>query len=89
MAQSISQEFTPVTLLKFALPSMVMMVLMSCYTITDGFLSRAFLEIMRCPQSISSIRSSISYSPSASCSQPEEAPSSQRNGRRERRRSKR
>ena len=43
MAQSISQEFTPVTLLKFALPSMVMMVLMSCYTITDGIFISRFL----------------------------------------------
>ena len=41
MSQSISQKFTPVSLLKFALPSMVMMVFMSCYTIVDGiFISR-------------------------------------------------
>ena len=43
MAQSIGQKFTPVTLLKFALPSMVMMVLMSCYTITDGIFISRFL----------------------------------------------
>lgn len=41
MAQSIGQKFTPVTLLKFAFPSMIMMVFMSCYTIIDGvFISR-------------------------------------------------
>lgn len=41
MSQSISQKFTPITLLKFALPSMVMMIFMSCYTIVDGiFISR-------------------------------------------------
>ena len=41
MSQSISQKFTPITLLKFALPSMVMMMFMSCYTIVDGiFISR-------------------------------------------------
>ena len=41
MSQSISQKFTPIPLLKFALPSMVMMIFMSCYTIVDGiFISR-------------------------------------------------
>lgn len=41
MSQSISQKFTPISLLKFALPSMVMMMFMSCYTIVDGiFISR-------------------------------------------------
>ena len=41
MSQSISQKFTPVTLLKFAFPSVVMMIFMSCYTIVDGiFISR-------------------------------------------------
>lgn len=41
MSQSISQKFTPITLLKFALPSMIMMIFMSCYTIVDGiFISR-------------------------------------------------
>lgn len=43
MAQSIGQRFTPVTLLKFAFPSMVMMVLMSCYTIVDGIFISRFL----------------------------------------------
>ncbi|MFR5602426.1 MAG: MATE family efflux transporter, partial [Lachnospiraceae bacterium] len=41
MSQSISQEFKFVSLLKFAFPSMVMMVFMSLYTIVDGiFISR-------------------------------------------------
>jgi putative MATE family efflux protein len=41
MAQSIGQKFTPLSLLKFAFPSMVMMVFMSFYTIVDGiFVSR-------------------------------------------------
>lgn len=43
MSQSISQKFTPVTLLKFAFPSMVMMVFMSLYTITDGIFISRFL----------------------------------------------
>lgn len=43
MAQSIGQKFTPVTLLKFAFPSMVMMVFMSCYTIIDGIFISRFL----------------------------------------------
>lgn len=39
--QSIGKTFTPVSLLKFALPSMVMMVFLSLYTIVDGiFISR-------------------------------------------------
>lgn len=41
MAQSIGQKFTPFSLLKFAFPSMIMMVFMSLYTIVDGiFISR-------------------------------------------------
>ncbi len=43
MSQSISQKFTPISLLKFALPSMVMMVFMSCYTIVDGIFISRFL----------------------------------------------
>lgn len=41
MSNSIGQKFTPFTLIKFAFPSMIMMVFMSCYTIVDGvFISR-------------------------------------------------
>lgn len=41
MSQSINQNITPVGLLKFAAPSIVMMVFMSLYTIVDGvFISR-------------------------------------------------
>ncbi len=41
MSNSIGQEFKVFSLLKFALPSMVMMVFMSLYTIVDGiFISR-------------------------------------------------
>lgn len=41
MAQSIGQKFTPLSLLKFTLPSMVMMVFMSLYMVVDGvFISR-------------------------------------------------
>lgn len=43
MSQSISQKFTPVSLLKFAFPSMVMMVFMSLYTIVDGIFISRFL----------------------------------------------
>lgn len=43
MASSIGQKFTPYTLLKFALPSMIMMVFMSCYTIIDGIFVSRFL----------------------------------------------
>ncbi len=41
MSNSINKHFTPVSLLKFAAPSIIMMILMSLYTITDGiFISR-------------------------------------------------
>lgn len=41
LSNSIAQKFTPLTLIRFALPSMVMMIFMSCYTIVDGiFISR-------------------------------------------------
>lgn len=41
MTQSISQKFTALSLLRFALPTMVMMGVMSLYTIVDGiFVSR-------------------------------------------------
>lgn len=43
MSQSISQKFTPVSLLKFAFPSMIMMVFMSLYTIIDGIFISRFL----------------------------------------------
>ena len=41
MSQSLGQKFTPLKLLKFAFPSMVMMVFMSLYQVVDGiFISR-------------------------------------------------
>ena len=41
MSSSINRHFTPVTLLQFAAPSIIMMVFMSLYTIVDGvFISR-------------------------------------------------
>ena len=41
MSSSINQDFTAKGLLKFAMPSIIMMVFMSCYTIVDGiFVSR-------------------------------------------------
>lgn len=43
MTQSLGRKFTPVTLLKFAFPSMVMMVFMSLYTIIDGIFISRFL----------------------------------------------
>ena len=36
MSTSINQHFTPWALLKFAFPSIVMMLFMSLYTIVDG-----------------------------------------------------
>lgn len=41
MTQSISNKFTTASLLRFALPSIIMMMFMSCYVIVDGiFISR-------------------------------------------------
>ena len=43
MGYSINQEITPGGLLKFAAPSIVMMVFMSLYTIVDGIFVSRFL----------------------------------------------
>lgn len=43
MSHSINQDITPVGLLKFAAPSIVMMVFMSLYTIVDGIFVSRFL----------------------------------------------
>ena len=43
MSHSINQDITPVGLLKFAAPSIVMMVFMSLYTIIDGIFVSRFL----------------------------------------------
>ena len=41
MSTSISQHFSPWSLLKFTFPSIIMMMFMSLYTIVDGiFISR-------------------------------------------------
>ena len=41
MSMSLNQEFTPLKLLRFAAPSIIMMMFMSLYTIIDGiFISR-------------------------------------------------
>lgn len=43
MSQSINQDITPVGLLKFAVPSIIMMIFMSLYTIVDGIFISRFL----------------------------------------------
>ena len=43
MSHSINQDITPLGLLKFAAPSIVMMVFMSLYTIVDGIFVSRFL----------------------------------------------
>lgn len=43
MSQSINQDITPVGLLKFAAPSIIMMIFMSLYTIVDGIFISRFL----------------------------------------------
>lgn len=43
MSQSISKEFSFVQLLKFAFPSIVMMIFLSLYTIVDGFFVSRFV----------------------------------------------
>lgn len=43
MSVSINQHFTPIKLLRFALPSIVMMIFMSLYTIVDGALVSRFV----------------------------------------------
>lgn len=54
MSMSLNQEFTPLKLLRFAAPSIIMMIFMSMYTIIDGmFVSRfvgsnAYLQLILC-----------------------------------------
>ena len=43
MSQSINQDITLVGLLKFAVPSIIMMIFMSLYTIVDGIFISRFL----------------------------------------------
>ena len=43
MSQSINQDITPVGLLKFAVPSIIMMIFMSLFTIVDGIFISRFL----------------------------------------------
>lgn len=42
MSYSINKNITPVGLLKFAAPSIIMMIFMSLYTIVDGIFISAF-----------------------------------------------
>ena len=43
MSHSISQNFNGRTLLKFAFPTIIMMVFMSMYTMVDGFFVSRFV----------------------------------------------
>lgn len=43
MSTSLNQHFTPWALLKFAFPSIIMMIFMSLYTIVDGIYISRFL----------------------------------------------
>ena len=43
MSTSLNQHFTPWALLKFAFPSIIMMIFMSLYTIVDGIFISRFL----------------------------------------------
>ena len=44
MSHSINGHFTPASLLKFAAPSIIMMMFMSLYTIIDGIFISRFVE---------------------------------------------
>lgn len=50
MSSSLNQRFTPWSLLKFAAPSIVMMVFISLYTIVDGIFVSRFVGAMHSPQ---------------------------------------
>ena len=49
MSHSINGHFTPASLLKFAAPSIIMMMFMSLYTIIDGILFHVLSAAMLCP----------------------------------------
>lgn len=48
MSTSISQHFSPWSLLKFTFSSIIMMMFMSLYTIVDGIFISALLAVMPC-----------------------------------------
>lgn len=48
MSHSINGHFTPASLLKFAAPSIIMMMFMSLYTIIDGIFISRFVR-QQCP----------------------------------------
>lgn len=48
MSHSINGHFTPASLLKFAAPSIIMMMFMSLYTIIDGIFYFTFCR-QQCP----------------------------------------
>ena len=56
MSMSLNQEFTPLKLLRFAAPSIIMMIFMSMYTIIDGMLYHVLWEVMHYLQLILCIR---------------------------------
>lgn len=74
MSTSINQNFTTRSLLKFALPSIIMMVFMSCYTIVDGIFVSDLSEVMHFQQSISYIRQRVLLLPLRLCLQLAEMP---------------
>ena len=49
MSTSINRNFSPWDLLKFAAPSIIMMVFMSLYTIVDGMFISRLWGAMLCP----------------------------------------
>ena len=63
MSQSLAKDFNFRSLLKFAFPSIIMMIFMSLYSIVDGFFIAQYVDSM-----------ALSFLPSASCSVPEAAP---------------
>ena len=49
MSQSLAKDFNFHSLLKFAFPSIIMMIFMSLYSIVDGFFIAQYVDSMALP----------------------------------------
>ena len=67
MDNKLAREFHTGSLIRFALPNIVMMVFMSLYTIVDGMFISRLVGRWHCPLSICPIPSAPCNWPLASC----------------------
>ena len=73
MSQSLAKDFNFRSLLKFAFPSIIMMIFMSLYSIVDGFFIAQYVDSMAL-SAANIVYPAVSILLAASCSVPEAAP---------------